>query len=112
MTDKKELADIREEWGFVQKNSGPGHAIAVHGGWLVGAMTQMFDYINDLEVAAKVRHQENMDLEERVANLKEKLSDHEEGAKKAREKLDVLIHEAEVREADIEGMVAELHPAP
>jgi hypothetical protein len=77
MSNAQELADIREEWAFVQNSSSLGYQIPVHGGWLVGAMTQMFDYINDLEVAAKARHEESTDLREEVATLEATVTDLE-----------------------------------
>ena len=77
MSNKKEVADIREEWQFTLRNSDLSHSIPVHGGWLTAAMSQIWDYINDLETDivdllndVNTHVKETLDLEETVATLK------------------------------------------
>jgi len=76
MSNKREVADIKEEWQVLLNNAAPRDRIPLNDGWLAAAMSQIWEYVDDLETDivdllndANARVKENWDLEEKVATL-------------------------------------------
>jgi hypothetical protein len=74
MSNKKEVADIREEWQFMLRNGDLSHSIPVHGGWLTAAMSQIWEYITVLEKELIALQNERGILEDTVQAKQEQLS--------------------------------------
>ena len=74
MSNKKEVADIREEWQFTLRNSDLSHSIPVHGGWLTAAMSQIWDYIALLEKELIALQNERGILEDKLQTKQEQIS--------------------------------------
>jgi|TARA_Y100000296_G_C5164512_1_gene253811 hypothetical protein len=82
MSNKKEAADIKEEWGFMLRNSTSASSIPVVGGWLQGAMPQLFEHISNIELELETVIGEKAlmkmslkDIEEAVTGLEEERND-------------------------------------
>ncbi len=74
MSNKKEVADIREEWQFTLRNSDLSHSIPVHGSWLTAAMSQIWDYIDLLEKELIALQNERGILEDKLQAKLEQIS--------------------------------------
>jgi predicted nucleic acid-binding Zn-ribbon protein len=74
MSNKKEVADIREEWQFTLRNSDLSHSIPVHGSWLTAAMSQIWDYIALLEKELIALQNERGILEDKLQAKQEQIS--------------------------------------